>query len=124
MNIQLTALGAIVALLWLLADYWEWTMPASAEKRIVDWKRNYYRSQVIVKFINHESIDQQERFAFSLRHFIRDMEQEMGIPVHCEIELSGQRGQLTTEELRHLQCLKQAFSSFTWRMQESELDQN
>ncbi|AGA70801.1 hypothetical protein Desdi_3415 [Desulfitobacterium dichloroeliminans LMG P-21439] len=120
MNIQLTALGAIVALLWLLADYWEWTMPATTEKKIIDWKRSCYKSQIIVKFINQESIDQQERFAFSLRYFIRDMEREMGIPIHCEIELSGQENQLTAEELRHIQCLKQAFSSFTWRLQESK----
>lgn len=120
MGVQLTGLGALVALLWVLAGYWELTVPEVLGERITDWKRKHYKSQITVKFIKEESIYMQEQFAFSLRRFLRDMEREMGIPVHCEIELWGEDG-LSEEELRYIQCLNRSFSEFTWRIQEPEI---
>lgn len=119
MGVQLTGLGALVALLWILADYWEWSVPERVSSKLTDWKRKSYKSQITVKFMNQETIYKQEQFAFSLRRFLRDMEREMGMPVHCEIELYGEKGELSEEELRYVKCLNQAFSGFTWRVQET-----
>lgn len=120
MGVQLTGLGALVALLWILADYWEWSVPVGIGDKITDWKRKCYKSQITVKFTNQESLYKQEQFAFSLKRFLKDMEREMGIPVHCEIELCGESGEeFSEEELRYVKCLNQSFSGFTWRVQET-----
>lgn len=118
MGVQLTGLGVIVALLWIIADYWEWTVPEELGHKITAWKRKSYCSQITVKFTNQESIYRQEQFAFSLKRFLGEMERKMGLPVHCEIELWGEQDEYTEEELLYLKCLNQSFSGFTWSIQE------
>ncbi|AFM02330.1 hypothetical protein Desde_4069 [Desulfitobacterium dehalogenans ATCC 51507] len=119
MGAQLTGLGALVALLWILTDYWEWTVPEGIGHKITDWKKKCYKTQITVKFTNQESIYRQEQFAFSLKRFLRDMEQEMGMPVHCEIELWGEKDEFSEEELLYIKCLNQSFTGFTWSIQET-----
>ena len=119
-GIQLTGLGALVALLWILVDHWEWSVPEGVGSKLTDWKRNYYTSQITVKFTSQEALYKQEQFAFSLKRFLKEMEREIGMPVHCEIELCGEEGNgFSEEELRYVKCLNQAFSEFTWHIQET-----
>ncbi len=120
MGIQLTTMGALAALMWILAGAWEWSLPQKFEEKIIDWKRDQYTSQVVLKFINQDSIYMQERFAFSLKVFLREVQEQIGIPVHCEIELIKEGEPLTEEEFRYIQCLNRSFKDFTWRIQENK----
>lgn len=120
MGIQLTTMGALAALMWILAGTWEWSLPQEMEEKIIDWKRNRYTSQVIIKFINQDSIYMQERFAFSLKGFLREVQEQIGIPVHCEIELIKEGEPLSEEELRYIECLNRSFGEFTWLTQENK----
>ena len=119
MGLQLTGLGVLIALLWLMADSWEWPVSKSIENKISVWKGKFAGSQIIVKFTNPETIYNQEQFALSLKPFLRHLEAEMGIPVRCESELSGDEGRFSEEELIYIKCLNQAFSGITWHIQET-----
>ncbi|NMA69630.1 MAG: hypothetical protein GX958_09455 [Desulfitobacterium sp.] len=122
MGIQLTAMGALAAFLWILAGTWEFSLPQGVEKKLINWRSNQYSSQIIIRFIAQESIFMQERFAFSLKGFLRDMQDQIGIPVHCEIKLIKEGEPPTEEELHYIRCLNRSFGDFTWRIQENQDD--
>lgn len=119
MGLQLTGLGAVVALLWILTDSWEWAIPAELEGKIQDWKKKWYLSQGIVRFVTKNSIFEREQLAYSIRHLLPKLELEFGIPVHVEIEIDGQDGFFSEEEIRYITCLNRAFSEFTWHISET-----
>jgi len=118
MGVQLTGLGAILALLWVLSDSWEWSIPEAFEGKIQDWKKKWYISQAIVRFVIRSSVFEQEQFAYSIRHLLPKLEREFGAPVHVEIEIEGQDIALSVEEMRYISCLTRSFSEFTWHISE------
>ena len=118
MGVHLTGLGAILALLWILSDYWEWSIPEALEGKIQDWKKKWYNSQAIVRFAIRSSIFEQEQFAYSIRHLLPKIEQEFGVPVHIEVEIDGQESAVSEEEIRYIDCLTRSFSEFTWYISE------
>lgn len=120
MGVQLTAMGALAAFLWILAGSWEWSLPQGIGEKLTNWRNNRYTSQIIIRFINQDSIYMQERFAFSLKGFLREIQDQIGIPVHCEIKIIKEGGALDEEELHYIQCLNRSFAEFTWVVQESE----
>lgn len=118
MGIYLTGLGAILALLWILSDSWEWTIPEDLEGKIQDWKKKWYNSQAIVRFVIRSSIFEQGQFADSIRCLLPKLEQEFGVPVHVEVEIDGQGSVISEEEIRYTGCLARCFSEFTWHISE------
>lgn len=118
MGLQLTGLGAVVALLWILTDSWEWAIPTVLEGKILDWKKKWYLSQALVRFVVKSSILEQEALAYSIRSLLPKLEREFGVPVHVEIEIEGQDSSFAEEELRHITCLNRTFSEFTWHISE------
>lgn len=63
----------------------------------------------------------QERFAFSLKGFLREIQDQIGIPVHCEIKIIKDGVPFDEEELHYIQCLNRSFAEFTWVIQENEV---
>lgn len=118
MGVQLTGLGAVLALLWMLSDSWEWAIPEALEGKIQDWKKKWYNSQAIVRFAIRSSIFEQEQFAYSIRRLLPKLEQEFGAPVHVEVEIEGQVSAVSEEEIRYIRCLTRTFSEFTWHISE------
>ncbi len=119
MGLQLTGLGAVVAMLWILADSWEWAIPTALEEKIQAWKKKWYLSQAIVRFVIKSSILEQEQLAYSIRRLLPKLELEFGVPVHVEIEIEGQSSSFSDEETRYITCLNRAFSEFTWHISET-----
>lgn len=110
-----TGLGILlISLLWILSDFWEWTVPEGIGERINDLKKKWYLSQIIVRFVNNNSIPEQEQFAYSLRQILPKIERELGAPVHVEVEMGRQDIALSEEEMRYLTCLSRSFAEFTW----------
>lgn len=116
MGVHLTGLGVVLALLWVLTDSWEWSIPEALKGKIQDWKRKYYLSQVIVRFVIRSSIFEQEQFAYFIKHLLPKLELEFGAPVHVEIEIKEQDIELSEEEVRYITCLTRSFSEFTWNV--------
>lgn len=116
MGVQLTGLGAVLALLWILSDSWEWSITEALEGRIQDWKKRWYNSQAIVRFVIRSSIFEQEQFVYSIRRLLPKLEGEFGGPVYVEIEIDGQDIDLSEEEIRYISCLTRSFSEFTWQI--------
>lgn len=117
MSVHLTGLGAVLTLLWIISD-WEWSIPEAFEGKIQDWKKKWYLSQAIVRFIIWSSIFEQEQFAYSLRHVLPKLEREFGVPIHVEIEIGGQNSTFSEEEIRYITRLTRSFSDFTWHINE------
>ncbi|HVJ47997.1 hypothetical protein [Desulfitobacterium sp.] len=72
--------------LWGISGLWEWTVPERLEQRILEWKRKWYWSQVIIRVISDVPIEELEQFAWSIKSTIPKLQRELGIPVVLEIE--------------------------------------
>lgn len=72
--------------LWRVSGQWEWTIPKSAEQKIIEWKRKWYWPQIIIRVISNDSIEDLEQFAWSLKSFLPKLQRELGVPIHLEIE--------------------------------------
>lgn len=80
-------LGVVLtSALWKIDGVWEWTVPEGIEQRILEWKRKWYWSQVIIRVMSDVPIEELEQFAWSLKEALPKLQKELGIPVALEIE--------------------------------------
>lgn len=82
-----TILGVVLtSTLWGMSGQWEWTVPKSVERKIIDWKRKWYWSQINIRMISNGPIEDLEQFAWSLKTSLPKLQRELGVPVRLEIE--------------------------------------
>lgn len=115
MVISLTCLSAFVSILWVFSGLWEWTVPRGMEERINHWQRKWVLSQGIVSFMGRDAFEEMERFCYSLKRRLIQLEREFQMPVHAEIQMECQET-LSDKEQRYFLCLERKFTGFTWHV--------